>query len=160
MDSTLDTKIKAIKEQFRAGNPDTLTQASKLVKEYPDEVRVWMLRAHIHGMNRSYNNAIADYTRAIDLCPTEPALFFHRGIEYSTIGDYQRTIDDCSRGLAACDLHSNDYYREALHFHRADAYLKLGNKEAALEDLKNVEDDFSWWINDFCSKQELLAQCR
>lgn len=159
MGLTLDAKIKEIEAQFRAGDPGALPQASKLIEKYPNEMGAWMLRAYIHGIQRNYNKAIDDLTHAIDISPTEPCLFFDRGRYYLRSSDYQNAIDDFTNGLAACDLHSSDYYRETLHFFRADMYLKLGNKKAACEDLKNVQDGFDIWTDRFCSKQELLAQC-
>ena len=157
--SFLDAQIEKIEAQARADDPDALAEASKLIEEYPSEVKTWALRAYIYGREENYGKAIEDYTRAIDLCPTEPCLFFDRVIEYSKIGDYRRAIDDCTRGLALCDLHSSDYYREVLHFFRANAYLELGNRVAALEDLQYVRNDFLWWINDIRTKQDLLARC-
>lgn len=159
MSSTLDSRIKKIEARVRADDPDALAQASKLVEQYPNEVKTWSLRAYVQGRAGNWVESIEDLSHAIDITPSESSLFFDRGRYYAKLGDYQRAIDDFSRGLAACDQHSNDYYRESLHFLRADAYLKLGNKAEALEDLKGVREDFSLWTNELCTKQGLLAQC-
>jgi tetratricopeptide (TPR) repeat protein len=159
MSSMLNTKIKRIEARTRARDPDALVQASKLIEQYPCEAKAWNLRAYVFAREKKYTDAIDDLTSAIDLCPTEPCLLHSRGRYYTRLGDYQRAIDDFTCGLAACDLHSSDYYREEFYFHRAYAYLRFGNKAAALEDLKRVRDDYLAWTDRLCTKQELLAEC-
>jgi len=68
-------------------------------------------------------------------------------------------VDDFTMGLVLCDHYNNDYYREPLHFLRADGLLKLGKKRVALRDLEHVRADFSSWTYKLRTKAELLAEC-
>src|SRR5688572_14908939 len=131
MDPALIAQIQEIETKARAEAPDALARASALIEQYPSEARIWSLRAYIHGRAGAYMKAVGDLTRAICIAPTEPVLFFNRGRKYAKLGNYRLAAEDFSQGLAACDLHSNDYYRESLHFHRAYSYLKLGEKARA-----------------------------
>jgi tetratricopeptide (TPR) repeat protein len=159
MNTMLDSMIKKIETQAYADDPEALAQASKLIEKYPGEMEVWLLRAYIFAREGNLTNAIDDLTKALELNPTEPCLLFDRGRYYARLGDHQRATEDFTKGIAACDLHSRDYYRQALHFHRAYSYLKLGNKTAAIDDLKKVRDGFTFWTNELCTKEGLLEQC-
>jgi tetratricopeptide (TPR) repeat protein len=159
MNQTLDSKIKCIEERIHAGDPEAHNQVSKLIEHYPNKVEVWALRAYLLGRKGNWGEAINDLTHALDLLPSEPGLFFDRGRYYAKIGEHQCAVDDFTNALELCVFHSNDYYRESLYFFRAEAYLRLGNKVAALEDLQGVRKDFSLWTNELRTKQELLDQC-
>lgn len=159
MSAVLDLRIKSIEALARVDDPEALTQASKLTEQFPGEAKTWVLRAYVLGREGRWAEAISDLTRAIGIWPNEPELFFHRGRYCVRLRDFQQAIDDFGCGLVACDRHSNDYHRESLHFMRAYARLEVGNKEGAVDDLANVRDDFTLWIDSLCTKTKLLARC-
>jgi len=153
-------------------NEAALSLANELLEQYPNEVRVWSLRAYLHGRDSKYAEAVSDLTRAIEIDAMEPAeqrldtghlkkvdLFFNRGADRFALGDNQLAIDDFTRGLDICDQHNSDDYRETLHFWRAEALLRLGKKREALADLARVADDFSFWTYKLRSKKDLLTDC-
>jgi tetratricopeptide (TPR) repeat protein len=133
--------------------------ADALVDQYPDVFQVWSLRAYIYSLMRERNKAIDDLTQALAIQAQEPCLFFSRSILFIKIGDYQGAIFDCCQGLDLCDFYANDYYRSELHFIRAYAYLRLGNKSKALEDLQHVADGHVSWLDQLWSKEQLVEQC-
>jgi len=152
-------------------NEAAMSLANELVARYPDELRVWSLRAHLHGRNRNYSEAVADFTHAIEINAKEPELgldkgiltaidlLFNRGADRFALGDHQLAIDDFSKGLTLCNRYNSDDYRETLHFWRAEALLKLGKKAEARSDLAHVSDDFRFWTFKLRTKADLLTDC-
>ncbi len=69
-------------------------------------------------------------------------------------------LPDFADGIALCDQHGDDYYRESLYFVRAEAYLRVGDKQSARADLAHVRDDFALWTTELQTKESLLSGCR
>jgi hypothetical protein len=73
--------------------------------------------------------------------------------------DAKTVVQDFSKALELCDFQENDYYREELHFWRAEAFLELGKQREALRDLAKVRDDFQSLTYILRTKQDLLHDC-
>jgi tetratricopeptide (TPR) repeat protein len=158
--SELDNLIAKAKKLARNRDEEAaMTLANELVAHYPNEMKVWLLRGYLHELGNDYTGAVADLTRAIEINAMEPHLFFTRGANRFALGDDQSAIDDFTEGLDLCDLHKNDYYRETLHFWRAEALLRLGKKHEALADLARVHDGFRFWTYKLRTKADLLDDC-
>jgi len=136
-----------------------MSLASELVAKYPNEMKVWLLRADLYGRNRAYASAIADLSRAIEISPMEPCLFHERGLDALALGNDQAATEDFTRGLELCDRQKSDYYRESFHFLRAEAFLRLRRKKEALADLAHVREDQKAWTYRLRTKAELLYEC-
>jgi tetratricopeptide (TPR) repeat protein len=160
MTATLDELISKAKELAKVHDEEgAMSLATELVQQYPQEMRVWSLRAYLHGLQGNYTEAVADLTRAIEINPAEPHYFYSRGRYRFGLSDNPAAIEDFSKGLDLCDRYKSDYYREELHFWRAEALLRLGKKHEALSDLAHVSDDFRSWTDKLRTKAELLADC-
>lgn len=59
-------------------------------------------------LNGKLNEAIALYTRSIEIFPTAEAYTF-RGWSYSFLGDYSRAIDECLQAIALDPSYGNPY---------------------------------------------------
>ena len=136
-----------------------MSLASDLTQQYPRETAVWSLRAYLHGLIRDHSKAIEDLTHAIEINGMEPKLFFDRGIEELAVQHNQAAADDFTTGLKLCDHYGDDYYREALHFLRAEALLGLARKQLAIADLQHVREDFKFWTFKLRTKSELVEAC-
>jgi len=158
MKTTLNSLIETIEQQVSAENPDALYNALDLLDQYPHEAKVWSLLAYIKMRVGNSEEAAKDLTRAIELAPSEPVLFFDRGRCYIKLGEYLSAINDFDCGLSLCSSQSNNYYSESFYFLRAYSYLKLGDKNKALDDLSVVRDGFMLWIDSLCTKQTLLSE--
>lgn len=159
MSEDLDRVIRNIKYRIGQKDPTGFEDAVRLAEQYPEEPRVWRTLAYAHEMKNEYAAAIAAGTRAIELSPKAPALFFKRGEYALQTGDHERAVADFSQGLVLSDESKSDYYRETLHFLRAEAFAQLGKKAEALADLSHVRDDFSFWTTQLRSKADLLVLC-
>jgi tetratricopeptide (TPR) repeat protein len=159
MKYTVENLATKAKELARLGDDEkAMSIADALIQEHPNDSRSWSLRAYLHARNSHYRNAIADVTQAIGASPAEPSLFFDRGRYEIALGQLESAIEDFSHGLKLCDDHKDDYYRETLHFFRADALIKVGKTFAAAEDLKHVRDDFRLWTDSLRTKEDLLDE--
>jgi len=159
MSEELDRVITKIKYRIHHKDPTGFEDAVKLSEQYPESAEVWHTLAYAHETEDEYTAAIAAITRAIELSPKEPALFFERGGYALNTGEYERAVADFSQGLVLSDEFNWDYYREALHFMRAEAFVQLGKKAEALADLSHVADDRTYWTTKRRSKADLLALC-
>ena len=161
MRSRLDDLILEAKKLAKADNCKmAITLANQLVKENPNEMKVWSLRGYLHARMGKYSLAAEDITQAIAINAMEPCLFHSRGRYLFSSGDSQAALDDFSRGLELCAHHGDDYYREDLHFWRAEVLIRLDRKKAAIVDLEQVSEDYTMWTTELRTKAALLALCR
>ncbi len=155
-----DETIAKAKQLARAGDgPAAIALADEAINRYPHKIDGWMVRGFVHELEDEYESAAADMTRAIELNSLEPHLYYSRGRYFFHLGDDRNAADDFSQGLRLSKFHNNDYYREELLFWRAEAFLRLGKKKEALEDLATVSDDFTSWTFKLRTKQDLLRDC-
>jgi tetratricopeptide (TPR) repeat protein len=148
-------------EQLAIAGDDAaaLSMADHIVADFSRDMRSWSLRAYLHARRHEYGAAIDDLNCAIEINDREPSLFFDRGRYHLIRGTYDDAVDDFSAGLRLCDYYKNDYYREALSFMRAEAFLRLGNKSAARSELMAVRDNFTLWTDRLRTKSEMLREC-
>jgi tetratricopeptide (TPR) repeat protein len=156
--SPLESVIAKAKEASRAGDaPGAMNLALDLIRQFPNEKRVWAFRAHLLSLGKQYEAAISDLTSAISIAPNDPYLFFFRGDCQRRLGRISAAIPDFTEGLAVCDRENDAYYRETLLFFRAEALISTGRKEEAIDDLSRVQDDFQFWTDRLYTKADLLA---
>jgi tetratricopeptide (TPR) repeat protein len=159
MSELLASLLKNTEKRVRADGPAAVQQASRLAEQYPESAEAWVLLAFAHARKDEGAEAIAAMTRAIELSPAEPGMFFDRGRYELKLANYHRALDDFTQGLALCEQLKNDYYRQALQFFRAEVFLKLGMKDEARADLTQLPDDFTLWTTKLRTKMALLAEC-
>ena len=83
-------------------------------------------------MRNDYDNAIADLTKAIELCPVFAAAYHYRGVAYYYKGDYTAAIDDYNKSI--------DLLPESGSYNgRSAAYAKMGDRRRADEDRTRAE---------------------
>jgi len=159
MNDSLKAQLRKIDERVNTEDPTVLDDTIKLTEQYPDEPEVWHSLGYVYESQENYPAALTTMSRVIELAPQEPAYYHHRGCCALMAGDYNLAIADFSQGLALCDEWKNDYYRQSLHFLRAEAHYQLGRKAEAQADLAHVDDDTVSWTIQVRSKAELVALC-
>ena len=85
-----------------------------------------------YNEKRLYDNAIADFTKFIELDPNDAEAYYRRGGAYYGNEDYDQAIADCTRAI---ELRQN--YADA-YFIRASGYAYNGEKNNALSDLEKA----------------------
>lgn len=79
-----------------------------------------------------HRKAIADFTAALAISPSEAELYAYRGTSYFGVSDFKRAIDDFSRAIALAGSNA-DYY-----FRRANAEVEDQQVEKALADFNTA----------------------
>ena len=87
--------------------------------------------------------ALADISTAIALQPTEPALFFFRGLWNVNADRLPAGVDDLTKAIALEQTLGRTYYSESARFLRAVASLPLGKFDQGIADCDLVRADMT-----------------
>src|SRR5436190_18488641 len=69
--------------------------------------------AHAYSRRGEYGRAVATFTGAIDLDPTDAELYFHRGNAHAAAGEYAEAVDDFTRAIALRPDYSAAFHNRA-----------------------------------------------
>jgi len=136
-----------------------MDRANQIVQEYPHEPEAWMLRGYLNELAGNLESAIDDVERAMDLGMKGPREFYSRGRYHFQAGHDSDAVEDYTTAINLCDSLNDDYFKSALHFERAEAFIRQGKKVEALEDARRVPDDTSWWTFELRTKEDLIRDC-
>ncbi len=94
----------------------------------PVDAEGFLDRGNRYGRNGSYEQAIADYNKAIELDPGLAEAYYNRGFSFYELGSYEEAIADLSRAI---ELNPEDdrYYAQ-----RAVVYLFSDRMDLAQAD--------------------------
>lgn len=77
-------------------------------------------------------NAIRHFDKAIKLEPEKSKAYFHRGVSYGEIGQYDKSLSSINRAIEI------DPEKGLFYYGRGRVYLLSGDKEKAIEDFKHA----------------------
>lgn len=77
---------------------------------------------------KEFQEAIACYGKALDLCPTDAATFSNRAMAYLKTKEYARALEDAEAAIKLKEDYVKAYHR------RGKAYLALNKVEMAIRD--------------------------
>ncbi len=100
--------------------------------EEPVDAPGFNQRGDRYSRNGVYEQAIDDYTRAIELDEAFAEAYFNRGVSYYDLGQYQEAITDLSQAIRLNPADDNYYSRRSL------AYLFADQLELAQSDQDSV----------------------
>ncbi len=98
----------------------------------PDLAERYMARALSSADRGNFEEALDDFTRAIDLNPTSAQGYYNRGITYINLGAYQKAVDDFTEAVELRPEHTDAYTNRAL------SYALLGLESEAGADLERA----------------------
>lgn len=101
-----------------------------VIKKSPEKIRPYNCRGTFYYFNNRQSEAIADYTRAVELGPEFIEAYYNRGNAYLKNNQYPEAIRDYDR-VAAIKPEMTETY-----VNRSSAYLKSKNFAGALNDFK------------------------
>lgn len=102
------------------------------IKMNPDNAKVYINRANIHGLKNQFDLALSDYSKAIELDKTDAQTFFNRAITYSIMKQFGKAAEDYTTALAL------NPGLIAAKENRAYVYVDNGNYEKAIADLNEL----------------------
>lgn len=80
----------------------------------------------------NYDEAIKDYTKAINYKPSDPNGYIGRAYVYQKMGNHERAIEDYTKAIGLVPDDSN------LYFARGSAFELLGNNDQSIRDYQRA----------------------
>jgi tetratricopeptide (TPR) repeat protein len=129
-------RVKRLAAERRHVEEEAL--CTELIGRFPTAFEPLFSRAHAKWILRDHSNAIQDLTKAIQLNPAEPALFYFRGVWSVELTEYADGIADLARAVALDEALGSSYYARDAHFVQAIGHVFLGQFEQAEQECKAV----------------------
>jgi tetratricopeptide (TPR) repeat protein len=89
-------------------------------------------RGNAYADKRDYDQAIQDFTKAIELNPRNGVVYYNRGVAYGEKGQDDQAIQDFTKAIEL-----NPRFAEA-YYSRGSAYGEKGQHDQAIRDLKKA----------------------
>ena len=124
-------------ESATASSTDTSQSQKEVnVSKSPTEIAVlytnYLESANAHFEQGAYEDAITDYSRAIELNSKNPEAYRKRGTAYGFLEDYENTIRDFTKAIELAPDNAPDYNN------RGSAYDFLGDSQKAIQDFNKA----------------------
>jgi len=130
---TISELMKLVMEESKKGNiNNAIIYLNEAIEICPNDARFYISRGCFKG-TESHEDAIEDYTKAIEIEPNNVFAYRLRGDSKRKLGDYQGAINDYSKAI---EIYPNKAY---LYNYRAESKRKLGDNEGADEDDRKAE---------------------
>jgi len=107
-----------------------LDACSAWIRLDPNSIDAYVSRGYAYYIKHLYDQAIADYTKAITLKPNSYSAYYLRGAAYRDKGLYDQAIADYTKMVTLFPTDDNYYYA------RADVYEKKGLRDQAITDYR------------------------
>ncbi|MFA6281336.1 MAG: tetratricopeptide repeat protein [Candidatus Omnitrophota bacterium] len=111
---------------------DDLTLWNDALGNYVNVDLIYNNRGAAYSAKGNYNQAIADYSKTIELNPNFFEAYDNRGIVYIHNGNYSQAILDFTKAIEINHKYANAYYN------RAGAYVNINNYDKAISDFSKV----------------------
>lgn len=123
------SQYESFSKALESGNSkQALEIADAFVKAEPNNYLAYRSRANAHGMLKHWPQALADFSKALELNDKDISSYTGRAFIYIQMNKPALAINDCNKGLAL------DPKRGMLYCNRGEAYLKQGDATRAIAD--------------------------
>jgi putative GTP pyrophosphokinase len=137
-DASMDDLLLAA---LSAHNRDDYEGATRIYAEILEQkpereiaVVVYKHRGMALFSQSKYDEAIADFTRSLELDPNDYKAAYYRGVVHSVLQDFEAAVSDFDLALAINPYHFYSRYRRAMaYWHIGDYAQALSDSEAALK---------------------------
>lgn len=99
-----------------------------VLNKYPDLPKAYIHRGHGYSERKQYDQAISDFTKALEINPRYAEAYYNRGIIYGKRGLFDQAISDYTIALEINPRFAVAYYN------RGNAYAKRGLFDQAISD--------------------------
>ncbi|MCX7735723.1 MAG: tetratricopeptide repeat protein [Candidatus Kapabacteria bacterium] len=107
---------------------DELTLWNDVVKKSPQKARAYNNRGVEHFQNKDYNQALADFSKALELNPKYYHTYKNLGILYFKVRQHDKAIELYNKFIELFPFDSDIY------LNRGHCHLELGNYSQAIKD--------------------------
>jgi tetratricopeptide (TPR) repeat protein len=156
-----NAKDTTVKEDIKQYWRNLIEDRTRRIEENPKDAKAFFDRAYAYGALEEHEQAIADYTKAIELNPDAVA-YHNRAYSYNKLKQHEQAIADCTKAIEldpkdavayhnlGCTYNRLEQYNKALenfttairmnpafpdsYYFRAKAYDALGQPELAAAD--------------------------
>jgi WD40 repeat protein/serine/threonine protein kinase len=118
---------EAIRNNAAAADP-VRQKALELAKNLHEDAALYVNRGHTHRELKQYDQAVAAYTKALQLDPSNVEAYRHRGITYLDLEQPDQALADCNRAI---ELDPNFAW---IYVTRGHSHSWLGQHDRALTD--------------------------
>lgn len=132
-------------------------------QDEPNDAKFYIDRGVAYGQKGQFEQAIADFTKAIEIDPKSTDAYFNRAVAYAKKNQHDRAISDYTKALQTGPKDAGTYY------YRGIAYLEKRQFDQAADDFTNAieigikdpsayyyrgiaymsKGEFDWAIDDF-----------
>jgi ppGpp synthetase/RelA/SpoT-type nucleotidyltranferase len=123
-----DLLVEAINAHIENRLDTALDLYTKLLIISPNHY-IYNHRGLIYFTLSEYQNALDDFSKAIEIEPNDTRVYTNRGLTFRMLGRYDEAIEDFNLSLALNPLWPDTFYGRAL------TYYDMGNIKGALEDI-------------------------
>jgi len=132
--------IEGALDQMRKGDPtNAVATLGALLKEKPEDVRAWHLRAQIRGLTGDADGAIADLGEAIRRNPKSPYLVQERGMLHFRRNDIDKALIDFDRANELDPRMGPQNWQRGIALYYAGRYAD-GRRQFELHQTVNTDD--------------------
>lgn len=138
-----------------------LQEIDEIIKNYPNRAEVYALKGDILKKLDNYEEALENYTIAINKNPSNAAYYFIRAHEYLMFRKFYDAIDDFTYLLNHKELKNHSYYAPRNGGLRLIAACCAGDWEIAKEDIEYIDDDYVTYTQPVIGRitKERLQKC-
>jgi lipoprotein NlpI len=132
--------VEGALERMRKGDTtNALATLGALLKEKPDDVRAWHLRAQMRAMTGDAEGAIADMGEAIQRNPKSPYLVEERGMLHFRRNDLDKALADFDRANELDPRMSPQNWQRGIALYYAGRFAD-GRRQFELHQTVNTDD--------------------
>ena len=134
VDKTPEEKKIAAEKDSVATETDVVEEGKleKDGREQKNDSAYWYDMAILCSVYGNDKNAIRYFDKVIKLEPENSKAYFHRGVSYGEIGQYEKSLTSINKAIELDPENGLFYYG------RGRVYLLSGDKESAIEDFKQA----------------------
>jgi Tfp pilus assembly protein PilF len=103
-------------------------------QDEPKDAKLYIDRGIAYEEKAQFDQAVDDFTKALEIDPKSADAYYHRGIGYVKKGQYRWAIDDFNKALEIDPKNAGAYYN------RATAYYFKKEYDKSWKDIKKAED--------------------
>jgi tetratricopeptide (TPR) repeat protein len=105
--------------------------------EEPTDAAGYTRRGNQYSRNGAYEQAIADYTQALELDDALADAWFNRGVSFYELGQYDDSIADLTRAIEVNPEDDNFYGRRSMAYLFSDQPERAQADQDKCDELRN-----------------------